>query len=97
MVIDIEKYILNDIGDTSWYGEAIHDDESLENMEKIDIYLYILENLRTMLISKLTDHINYRKGNYSAERLHYKAKKIMEKHIMKEFTDTDFDSYFEGE
>lgn len=97
MKIDIAEYILNDIGDTSWYGETYHDNESLDNLDKLNNYLYEIEELREELKSKLTDHITYRKGNASAEALHSKAKDIMRRHIIKEFTHTDFDNWFEGQ
>lgn len=95
MNIDVEEYILNDIGHTDWYGETRYDDESSKNLNKLDCYLYILEGIRQQLICKLEEHIKYRKGNGSAESLHYKAKEIMKKHLIQEFTHTDFEQYWE--
>ena len=34
MKIDIEEYLMNYIGDISWYGETNHDNESKDNMDK---------------------------------------------------------------
>ncbi len=96
MNIDIKEYLINLIGDTSWYGESQHDDISSQNLDKLDSILYEIEDLREILLSRLKDHILYRKGNASSEHLHKKAKSIMEKHVMKEFTHTDFDEYWEG-
>lgn len=97
MNIDLEEFILKDIGHTDWYGETNYDNESLKNLDKIDYYLSRLENIREKLILELEHHINYRKGNASAEALHRKAKKIMGKHLIKEFTHTNFDEYWGDE
>lgn len=94
MNINIKEYILNEIGDTRWHGETHSDNDSYENMAKIDEYLTIIEDIRGKLLSKLEEHKNYRKGNYSAEMLHEKAKKIFDKHIINEFANEDFDEYF---
>ena len=95
MNIDVEKYIMDDIGHTDWHGETNYDNESLKNLNKLDSYLYILEDIRQQLILKLKEHIRYRKGNASAELLHEKAKHIMGEHLIKEFTHTDFNQYWE--
>lgn len=95
MNIDIKEYFLNQIGNTEWYGESNHDNESSKNLDKVDQLLFEIENFREELISILNQHITYRKGNASSEHLHKKAKSIREKHIIKEFTHTDFESYFE--
>ena len=95
MIIDIREYLLNYIGSTSWRGETRHDDISSSNLDKLDEILTELEDLREILLSELLDHKIYRKGNASAEYLHKKAKKIMKKHIIKEFTYTDFEKYWE--
>lgn len=95
MIIDVEKYILDNIGHTDWHGESNYDAESLRNLQKIDYYLYELERIRMILINELEHHIRYRKGNASAELLHVKAKHIMGEHLIKEFTETNFDQYWE--
>lgn len=95
-MIDIKEYLMDKIGHTDWYGESQHDSISSENLDKVDKLLYGVEEFREELISKLNDHITYRKGNGSSEHLHKKAKEIRRKHIIKEFTHTDFESYFEG-
>ena len=95
MNIDVEECILNDIGHTDWHGETNYDNESLKNLDKIDYYLYVLEEFREKLILKLENHIRYRKGNGTAEALHWKAKDIMGRHLLKEFTETNFDQYWE--
>ena len=87
--------MLDYIGSTSWQGETRHDDISSDNLEKLDKILTEIETLREILIEQLTEHRIYRKGNASAEHLHKKAKKIMEKHIIKEFTHTDFERFWE--
>lgn len=97
MIIDIRTYLLDYIGTTNWYGESRQDDISSINLDKVDEILTELEELREVLKDKLTDHIVYRKGNASAEHLHKKAKGIMEKHIIKEFTHTDFEQYWESD
>lgn len=96
-MIDICKYLLNEIGDTSWWGESYHDDKSSDNLDKLDLLLFEVEDFREHLLNKLENHITYNKGNASAEHLHKKAKAIRGKHIIKEFTHTDFEQYFEGE
>ena len=95
MIIDIREYLLNYIGSTSWQGETRHDDISSNNLDKLEEVLTEIENLREVLWSELLDHRIYRKGNASAEHLHKKAKTIMRKHIIKEFTSTDFEKYWE--
>lgn len=97
MIIDIRTYLLNYIGPTNWYGESRQDDMSSANLDKLDEIMTELEELREVLISELEDHIVYRKGNASAEHLHKKAKSIMKKHIIKEFTHTDFEQYWESD
>lgn len=96
MKIDITKYILNDIGDISWHGDTYRDDISFENMKKLDNYLTQLENIRATLLIALEKHKdNSHLENYSKKDLREKAKLIMSKHIIKEFTHTDFDEYWE--
>lgn len=95
MIIDIKKYLLDYIGSTSWQGETIHDNISSDNLDKLDKILTEIETLREILIEQLTDHRIYRKGNASAEYLHKKAKRIMKKHLIKEFTHTNFENYWE--
>ena len=95
MNIDIREYLLNYIGSTSWQGETRHDNISSSNLDKLDEVLTELEDLREILLFELLEHKIYRKGNASAEHLHKKAKKIMEKHIIKEFTHTDFERFWE--
>lgn len=97
MKIDIKEYLMNYIGHTDWYGESNYDNESCYNLSKLDKVLTEIENLREELLLKLTKHINFRKGNYSSEQLHKQAKEIMSRHIIKEFTHTDFDKYWENE
>lgn len=96
MIIDIRQYLLNYIGSTSWQGETRHDGIASNNLDKLDDILTEIEELREILIEQLTEHIIYRKGNASAEHLHKKAKRIMEKHIIKEFTHTNFEQYWEN-
>ncbi len=95
MIIDIKEYLLNSVGATDWNGETNHDNRSLENLDKLDDILTELEDLRNVLIGKLESHIVFAKGNASAEQLHKKAKLIREKHIIKEFTHTNFEKYWE--
>ena len=94
-MIDIKEYLLQQLGHTDWYGESNHDDKSLSNMERLDLLLTDVEEFRDELISRLEEHISYRHGNYSAEKLHNKAKAIRSRHIIKEYTDTDFEKYWE--
>lgn len=96
-MIDIKEYLLNKIGHTDWYGETNHDDTSSNNLDKLDNLLYEVEEFREELISRLNEHIIYRPGNASSNHLHKKAKAIRQKHIIKEFTETDFDNYWDGE
>ena len=95
MNIDIKEYLLDYIGSTSWQGETRHDDISSDNLDKLDKILTEIETLREILIEQLTDHRIYRKGNASAEHLHKKAKRIMEKHLINEFSNIDFEKYWE--
>lgn len=97
MNINLEEFILKDIGHTDWYGESNYDRKSSENLDKLDYYLCALEEIREGLILELNNHINYRKGNASAESLHRKAKEIRRKHLIKEFTDIDFDKVWDDE
>lgn len=97
MVIDIKEYLLNYVGHTDWWGESNYDDVSSYNLNKLDEILTEIEELREELKSKLTDHIVYRKENASSKHLHDKAKMIMERHIIKEFTHTDFKKYWEDD
>ena len=98
MKIDLLDYILKDIGDTDWWGETNHDHKSSENLSKLDTYLTELENIREELLRKLFNHIHYRKGNGSAESLHYKAKSIDKKHMLKEYVnDEGFEEFWENE
>lgn len=76
MIINIEDYLLDYIGDVSWYGETNHDDKSSVNMDKAREVLYELEQITYHIIGELTEHKNYRKGNTSAEMLHKRAKEI---------------------
>lgn len=95
MTIDIEEYILNEIGHTNWHGETNYDNKSYENLQKLDKYLYELEDIRNTLISLLVEHNNNsNKGNFSKNMLRQKAKNIMKEHIIKEFTVTDFDKFW---
>lgn len=96
MNINIKDYLVEKIGHTDWYGESNHDNKSYNNLDKLDSLLYEIEDLREELIGLLNEHINYRKGNASATSLHKKAKAIRGKHIIKEFTHTDFEEYWEG-
>ena len=96
MIIDIREHLLNYIGSTSWQGETNHDNISSDNFDKLDEVLTEIEKLRETLLEQLTEHVIYRKGNASAEHLHKKAKRIMRKHIIKEFTHTDFERYWEN-
>lgn len=95
MIIDIREYLLNYVGNTGWEGEINHDNISSNNLDKLDEVLTEIEHLREELLFQLIEHKTYRKGNASAEHLHKKSKKIMEKHIIKEFTHTDFEKYWE--
>ena len=98
MKIDLLDYILKDIGDTDWWGEANHDNKSSENLSKLDTYLTELENIREELLQKLYNHIHYRKGNGRAESLHYKAKSIDKKHMLEEYVnDEEFEEFWENE
>ena len=97
MTINITECLLNYIGNTDWHGESNLDDLSSINLDKLDEVLNETEKFREELISLLNQHIVYRKGNGSSEHLHKKAKAIRKKHIIKEFTHTDFEKYFEGE
>ena len=45
MIINIEDYLLDYIGDVSWYGETNHDNKSSENMYKAREVLYELEQI----------------------------------------------------
>lgn len=85
MIINIEKYLLDYIGDVSWYGETNHDNKSNENMDTAYRVLYDLEGITQSIIEKLSEHKNYRKGNGSAEMLHKRAKEICKR----------FDIYYE--
>lgn len=96
MIINIRTYLLDYIGNTSWHGESNYDDISSRNLDKLDDALNEIEDLREELLCKLAEHVTYRKGNASAEHLHKKAKSIMKKHIIKEFTHTDFEQYWES-
>lgn len=91
----IEEYLDLKIGSTSWAGETNHDNESLDNLSKVDDCLSEIENIRELLLSRLDDHINYRKGNASAESLHKYAKRIRERHIVNDFPDNDFEQIWE--
>lgn len=97
MIIDIRTYLLDYIGHTDWYGENEYDNESCYNLLKLDKVLTEIEDLREQLLLKLEKHKNFRKGNKSAESLHRQAKEIMKKHIIKEFTHTDFEQYWESD
>lgn len=85
--IDLVDYIEYKIGSISWAGETNHDNESLDNMTILDSHLSALEDLYIQLLHKLVDHKIYREGNHSAELLHGKAKKILEK---RQFAFDDF-------
>jgi len=97
MNINLEQYILNEIGDTSWWGDSEHDAQSEVNLMKLNNVLNDVENLRDHLLSLLYAHRNFNKGNASAESLHRIAKKIAKQHIIKEFTVDNFDEYWDGE
>lgn len=95
MTIDIKEYILNEIGHTNWHGETNYDNESYENLQKLDNYLYELEDIRSSLLNLLTEHNdNSNKGNFSKDMLKQKAKNIMKRHIIQEFTFIDFDKFW---
>ena len=76
MNINIEDYLLDYIGDISWYGETNHDYKSSDNMDKAREILFELTQIIYQITGELSKHKNYRKGNASAEMLHEKAKKI---------------------
>lgn len=97
MNIDIKDYLIKYIEHADWYGETEYDNESCYNLSKLDKVLTEIEDLRENLLLKLEKHKNYRKGNKSAELLHKQAKDIMSRHIIKEFTHTDFEQYWENE
>lgn len=82
MKIDIEEYLMNYIGDISWYGETNHDNESYGNMTKADNVLYLLEGIRENIMDKLFEHNDYRYGNASAEMLHKKAYQVLKSHCI---------------
>lgn len=96
MNIDIKEYLKKYIGHTDWYGETEYDNESCYNLDKLDKILTEIEDLREVLLLKLFEHKTYHKGNKSAELLHKQAKDIMSKHIIKEFTHTDFEEFWES-
>ena len=96
MIIDIKELLLNYVGETSWWGESNHDSKSLENLDKLEQLLSETEEFREQIISKLNEHIVYNKHNGSANDLHNKAMTIREKHIIKEFTNTNFEKYWEA-
>lgn len=85
MIINIEDYLLDYIGDVSWYGETNHDNKSSENMNNAREVLYELEQIMYHITEELSKHKNYRKGNASAEMLHKQAKEICKR----------FDKYYE--
>lgn len=87
MKIDLEDYIKYKVDSISWAGETNHDNKSLDNMTILDSYLSALEDLYIQLLRELVDHKAYREGNHSAELLHEKAKKILEK---RQFAFDDF-------
>lgn len=82
MKIDLEKYILDYIGDISWYGETNHDIQSYDNMKKADEVLFFLEEMRERIQEDLFEHKNYRQGNASAEALHSKAFDVLKTHCI---------------
>lgn len=82
MSIDIEEYLMNYIGDISWYGETNHDNKSYDNMAKADNVLYLLEGIRENIMNKLFEHNDYRYGNASAEMLHKKAYQVLKSHCI---------------
>lgn len=95
--INLLEYLSGQIGNTSWCGDTLFDDIASNNLEKLDYCLKEIEDIREVLLQRLYAHKKYNKGNGSAEYLHKKAKAIMKKHIIKEFTHTDFDKYWESE
>jgi ubiquitin C-terminal hydrolase len=97
MTLDIKELLLNYAGDTSWWGESNHDEISSKNLDKLELLLSETEEFREQIISKLNEHITYNKNNGSSKGLHDKAKRIREKHILKEFIHTDFEKYWESE
>lgn len=101
MQIDIKEYLLNYIGDISWYGETNHDNRAADNMTKADKVLELLEDIQSTIISELDDHQMYRKGNASAEMLHIKAGHILKNHRCYQdwpsITEEDFKEYWDGE
>lgn len=95
--INLLEYLSSQIGNTSWCGDALFDDIASSNLDKLDNYLREIEEIREVLLLRLHRHKTYTKGNGSAEHLHNKAKMIMERHIIKEFTHTDFEKYWEDD
>lgn len=82
MKIDIKEYLINYIGDISWWGETNHDEKSKENMCKADEVLTLLENIREKIQDELFKHNNYNRGNGSAENLHKKAYDVLKNHCI---------------
>lgn len=82
MKVDIKEYLMNYIGDMSWYGETNHDDKSFDNMSKADEVLTCLEEIREEIMDELFEHRNYRRGNGSAEALHSKAFNVLKNHCI---------------
>lgn len=101
MQIDIKKFLLDYIGSTSWAGETNHDNESVINMGKADGVLAVLEDIKSEIISELDEHRYYRKGNASAEMLHEKAGKVLQKYRCyqdyDQMTKEQFKEYWDGE
>lgn len=76
--INLLGYIEHEVGSVSWAGETNHDNQSSENMNKLEEYLEQLEDIYLRLLNELVGHKNYRESNASAEHLHAKAKSILE-------------------
>ena len=76
MKLDLEEYLLDYIGNISWYGETNHDYKAKENMIKAEEVLSFLENTKEYILNELEKHQTYREGNASAIMLHKEAKEI---------------------
>lgn len=94
MLIDIKEYILNSVGDTTYHGNTELDEKSLFNLTSVDLYLTYVEQLRQELLDKLYEHRKYNKDDLSSLVLHESAKRIAKRHVIKEFTHTNFDNYW---
>lgn len=82
MKIDIKEYLLNYIGHIDWHGETNYDNKSRENMEKAELILNEIEDIRDIIMSSLWEHKDYNIGNASAEMLHKKAERILRRRCL---------------